>query len=446
MNSKFIHVERIIRKINYLYETIEANSLQSTNLEIALLRQYAVDLYDSILAMEAEQSDELNISKQVMEDLRSERARVADQMRVDVGIADLAEEDQDIQPDVVKEEESLVRPVSPVSPVISEESVDLEPEMEQEEIDESEAELEAELEAEEDRILDKEILAAAIGAGGALSMTSLLGQDADAADSENQDPEATEVLGELIQKEAIQSEEVPEPESESEPEFVVEEAPPEMDDLPDFNADTIHFSDDKETEMMPEGLLSTLSSNGISTGDSLEDEARTEVLTDLVAKLREKENAAESLMREAVEEPLAVEDTPPAPPPIVEEFLADPEPEPSTEMGLEEETTVNLEPESLNELLSQQNENKPLGESLSYNSGNRFGINFNQRYSYIENLFDDNANEYDGTIAELSKCSNVIEAFTYLNLNVKNKYRWRKDDPISEEFLNQIKETFLSED
>lgn len=417
MNSKFIHVERIIRKINYLYETIEANPLQSTNLEIALLRQYAVDLYDSILAMEAEQNDELNISKQVMEDLRSERARVADQMRTDVGVADMPEDE--VHPEIVGEEEA------PVSLEEPEEQLAVE----EDEVEEVEAEAESE---EEDRILDKEILAAAIGAGGALSVSSLLGQDSEEVAEDN-----SEAVEENEPEEFVA--ELPEPVAE-EPSFE-----PEPIELPDFDTpDTFPgLADDKMTEVMPEGLLSTLSSNGIeSTGDSLEDEARTEVLTDLVAKLREKENAAESLMREAVDEPSAIEETPA--PPTVEEFLADPEPEPEPVAQVAEPVAED-EPESVNDLLSQQ-ESKPLGESLSYNSGNRFGINFNQRYSYIENLFNDNANEYDGTIAELSKCSNVIEAFTYLNLNVKNKYRWRKDDPISEEFLNQIKETFLSED
>lgn len=441
MNSKFIHDERIIRKINYLFETIEANPLQSTNLEIALLRQYAVDLYDSILSLEAEQNDEMNISKQVMEDLRSERARVAKEMTDDD--LDLSQEEQ--------EEVTETQLADTLEEILAEEAREKALAKEEQRLDDA-----------EEANLNNGILAAAIGAGGALSVGSLLGEEpkedleAEAIESILQDHEEETKEKDVVleekeedepqeEQELVQEDEIPEVSFEDLEKKIeeVEEEPmaeepaeeqsfsftpnPTVDPEPLWQAEV----DENVTQVLPNAYRSNLSSNGLaeSSGSSLEDEARTEVLTDLVAKLREKENAAETLMQEAAEPSAAVE-------------------------KVEDIASLNLEPvveekapESLNDLLAQKaEEDKSLGESLNYNTGNRFGISFNQRYSYIENLFNDNANEYDGTIAELSKCSNVIEAFTYLNLNVKSKYRWDKDDPIVKEFMEQIKETFLNED
>lgn len=121
----------------------------------------------------------------------------------------------------------------------------------------------------------------------------------------------------------------------------------------------------------------------------------------------------------------------------------EPEPESHLKAVVNEEPKTS-EPKELHEILADKSKEPELADKLRSNTSGDFGIGLNQRYSYIRELFGGDENIYDGTISELSKCANVIEAFTYLNLHIKNKYGWDQRNEVVQEFQNTIKAKFLS--
>ena len=68
MNKKVKKVELVLRKINYLFDSIESNPLQSSNLEMALLKRYAVDLYDTILEFEESETWDVKNTHELLEE------------------------------------------------------------------------------------------------------------------------------------------------------------------------------------------------------------------------------------------------------------------------------------------------------------------------------------------------------------------------------------------
>ncbi len=97
---------------------------------------------------------------------------------------------------------------------------------------------------------------------------------------------------------------------------------------------------------------------------------------------------------------------------------------------------------SLNDHLAQLKEAPTLGDVLSRNNEGSFDISFNQRFAYINELFGGSHQVYELTLSELAACSTVIQAFTHINLYVRNKYNWRDNDPTVKEFLSTIRKKF----
>lgn len=87
--------------------------------------------------------------------------------------------------------------------------------------------------------------------------------------------------------------------------------------------------------------------------------------------------------------------------------------------------------------------NSKAPESGSGGGKNIFPINFNQRYAFVNRLFDGDEAAYGKAINDLSESKGYIEALTYVNLNLRYDYKWRDDDPTVKEFLDIIKHTFL---
>ena len=83
------------------------------------------------------------------------------------------------------------------------------------------------------------------------------------------------------------------------------------------------------------------------------------------------------------------------------------------------------------------------GKTSEGGGKNIFPINFNQRYAFVNRLFDGDEAGYGKAINDLSESKGYIEALTYVNLNLRYDYKWRDDDPTVKEFLDIIKHTFL---
>ncbi len=111
-----------------------------------------------------------------------------------------------------------------------------------------------------------------------------------------------------------------------------------------------------------------------------------------------------------------------------------------------EEEPYNPEPKmELNDLLANDNKNEMnLADKLRQNLvADKFDISDTQRFSFINELFNGDVNAYEVTLRELNKKSTVIDAFSYINLNVKVKYGWEDDSPTTRNFQEIVKNRFF---
>ncbi len=111
-----------------------------------------------------------------------------------------------------------------------------------------------------------------------------------------------------------------------------------------------------------------------------------------------------------------------------------------------EEETFDPEPkmELKDMLASDQKKEMNLAERFRQNlSPNKFNINDTQRYAFINELFAGDVDAYEKTLSDLSNKENVIDAFSYINLNVKMKYKWQDDSPTTRTFHEIVKNRYF---
>lgn len=122
--------------------------------------------------------------------------------------------------------------------------------------------------------------------------------------------------------------------------------------------------------------------------------------------------------------------------------------EPDAEVELEEETEETDEANhrlgdsfskenSVNELLGSDSNNLEYKISNSPVESIKTAIGINDRYLYIRELFDGNADNFTKTITELDQLNDIQEAVAYLQQN----YKWKKNET-SLKFVNLIKRRF----
>lgn len=90
--------------------------------------------------------------------------------------------------------------------------------------------------------------------------------------------------------------------------------------------------------------------------------------------------------------------------------------------------------------IADQLKNKP---QASKTGQHNFNLSFNERFAYVKELFDGNAQDFDKVMSELSQSQGYIEALTYINLNVKHKYKWDEKSQTVKQFMKLIKVKFL---
>lgn len=73
-----------------------------------------------------------------------------------------------------------------------------------------------------------------------------------------------------------------------------------------------------------------------------------------------------------------------------------------------------------------------------------FDITFNQKHAFIRQLFNKNERAFYAALNDLGDSKGYIEALTYINLNLRHDYNWDDTDPVVQDFLDVIKRRFLS--
>lgn len=65
-------------------------------------------------------------------------------------------------------------------------------------------------------------------------------------------------------------------------------------------------------------------------------------------------------------------------------------------------------------------------------------IGINEKFQFINELFEGNANEYTAAVNQLNNYPSFTEAESYLN-SIKEIYKWKEDDLLVEKFMSIIK-------
>lgn len=65
-------------------------------------------------------------------------------------------------------------------------------------------------------------------------------------------------------------------------------------------------------------------------------------------------------------------------------------------------------------------------------------IGINEKFQFINELFEGNTNEYSAAINQLNNYTSFSEAESYLN-SIKEIYKWKSDAPLVEKFMSIVK-------
>jgi len=449
MNKKIKKVELVLRKINYLFDSIDANPLQSSNLEMALLKRYAIDLYDTILEFEEADAWEIRNTHRLLEDINTSPELGAtvnneiEAMTEEKAKEETKEEEtsQEIEEDIEKLqmqlEETVTEDLSSVmkginTPAIQEEEVE-----EESEVEEAPA---AEIEEEEEKEIEEEIVA----------------EEEVEEEVEEEQPLAAVIEEEvpvldtpefILEKEEVVIEE---------PEPIVEEEVIDPFDIPGIKSVSNPIEDVNKTTVLTglaAGLLgkevidnkSTISIDELATNESPIYEPEPEVV-----ETPSIEPEPQIIDEVIADQPNLFEDVQETVTTPITNIFSKPEPTPEPEPEIEVEPT----PDPIETVMSftKEEDSRPTKviDRLRFahkeeSSNKKFNINYNQRFGFINELFDGKEDVYEKTIHDLEGCNNVIEAFTYLNLNVKLKYNWQDDNPLAKDFQQIIKNRFLGD-
>ena len=70
-------------------------------------------------------------------------------------------------------------------------------------------------------------------------------------------------------------------------------------------------------------------------------------------------------------------------------------------------------------------------------------IGINEKFLFINELFDGNLQEYNNSIAALNQCQSYSEATTFIKNNLSGKYKWEEENKYVLSFLDLVKRRFL---
>jgi len=407
MNKKVKKVELVLRKINYLFDSIESNPLQSSNLEMALLKKYAIDLYDTILEFEEAEAWEVEKTQRILEEMDTPEQEIPAETVVETETAVETQPKVEAKPPEVKEEKSSFF----------------------------------------DSTVTKLGAAGVVATG--LGAANLHATDEDIKDEVTED--LTNILEEVQRKAADEdATEIDEEEfidlAEEEKsidtmttEDVFQEIEPTPEPTIEESSTSIKEFFTDEEELIAETTLT-------EEQDALEEQRRATESVDL-SGLTDRRTTERVVVDMEEEEPITFEEE--------EEDLLEMD-APDSVGGEETEVLTG----AYNNVVAQQDipepvdptvntnfteTNNDLNNTLKQQESKKFNISFNQRFAFISELFGGDSAVYEHTLEELGKCNNVIEAFTYLNLHVKLKYQWKDDSSTTKEFQQIVKDSFLTQ-
>lgn len=169
------------------------------------------------------------------------------------------------------------------------------------------------------------------------------------------------------------------------------------------------------------------------TGDVSEGVSKTKVLSDLMETnpLPPMDNIINKIEPEE--------------PPVVEVPKIEVKPDPEPVAPPVPEPVAPPVKEELNDLFKEEIKEISVADQLSSNTGGseEFPISFNQRFAFINQLFDGDTDAFNRAIGDLGNSKGYIEALTYINLNLRHDYKWQDDDPVVKDFLDMIKKKYL---
>lgn len=100
---------------------------------------------------------------------------------------------------------------------------------------------------------------------------------------------------------------------------------------------------------------------------------------------------------------------------------------------------------SINEKMQAAGNAPSLGERLQQSAIENLNsaIGLNQKFLFINELFDENTDEYLSAVERLNSKNNLPEAMEIVNTELVDKYKWNMDDKVVNEFLNLIQRRYL---
>ncbi|MEZ4884944.1 MAG: hypothetical protein R3E32_09480 [Chitinophagales bacterium] len=449
-----------VGKISYLFKSIRKSNAQTNQLEIALLKQYAVELYDQVLALERETNPKADSSKSSINHIK---AKIEDQ------VASIKEEAKElvlpIETSSVEENEAFILDLEK-STTVKEETIEDSVHFEEKEetpaiVSEKEEEILPIESVSKEEIINEMILevekdteAHEVEEDTSDDATSLMDIDThffegdlevngqEKMDEYNEDNNAATVIFEKTS--ANVSENIPIAEKlqrtlaklkETEENAGVKMHEAKEDDITPLvhskaeeeeNATIIIHSsteeDDATTIIQPnkreEGATSIINPREVARNfmdeepEEIEKPVHQPVLTD------------DNSVRTQILEDIVKSSTP-----REDDFDFE------DDYYSGEDETVALE---LNDVLARN-----AGKEKKNGASRKMDVSFNQRFAFINQLFKGDNNAYNKAVDDIATSEGYIQALTYVNLNLVHDYGWDSDDPVVKDFKEVIRKCFL---
>ncbi len=123
-----------------------------------------------------------------------------------------------------------------------------------------------------------------------------------------------------------------------------------------------------------------------------------------------------------------------------------PTPEKTSPSPIEETIASKKEERSLNDKLSEDVQGTSLNERLKKTPIDNLpkAIGINQKYLFINELFNQNADHFNQVIAELDACANYQEALTKVKGELVPNYNWEEDNKHVQSFMDLVERRHLN--
>ncbi len=102
--------------------------------------------------------------------------------------------------------------------------------------------------------------------------------------------------------------------------------------------------------------------------------------------------------------------------------------------------------QSLHEKLSEKKAEANLSDKLSRKriENLKAAIGINDKFSFINHLFDGSSDDYNEALEYLENCGNYTEAETYVKNQLSSKFSWEQDNPAMPRFMEFLEKRYLA--